>query len=774
MSTLPAARRPTRTSSSSYCVRTKLKLLVPLLALFATNSARALDPPLPGDLAEGAGIVKSRAWAVVLGKALFWDEQAGSDGIACASCHFHAGADARLKNQLNPGFKDLSHGPQGDPAFGSDRSDLQMVAPGSMPSGAIADSNYTLTPADFPLHQLVDEADRNSPVRTTTNDRVSSQGAFGANFVAALGFGLPELCGPADDGIFHAGFRAARQVEPRNTPSVVNAAFYHRNFWDGRANNTFNGVGVFGPRDIAGNPDARLIVLGKSRVPQLGYLELENASLASQAVGPPLSEIEMSCAGRGFVQIARKLLSARPLANQAVDPRDSVLASVRNPFGRGLKWGLSYEELIERAFDEKYWSADGRFRIQDGQLMSHRRGDTQIETNFSMFWGIAIMLYEASLVSDRSEFDTLVAAGNLTARSVAGCTARPGVDPLLLRGCEIFFRPPGAPFNAGTPDQGRGAGCTFCHAGNLFSEAAFEAGQRFPLLLAVGDINNVVDLRDFGFANIGLRPVRTDLMEGAEDPYGNPLSYGRQYKRLLKGDAAAVADSLLQRAVEVGPTALFNRPSLPAWVKLESDGASKIPSMRNVALTPPYFSWGGYPSLRQVLRVYNRGMNRRDVAVDPHARNGGSCTSGDDSGSGPDGDQPLPHTGSDCNTNTSGLIRPLGLLDCDANGVPNPRCLAQNKDATNDDLAALERFLKALTDQRVQCDQAPFDHPSLTIFDGHSERPSLGRRAADVRFTLPAVGAGGYAPQSGLCIPNAGDLFAPGMQSRSGGARVKL
>ena len=31
---------------------------------------------------------------VALGKALFWDMQVGSDGIqACASCHFHAGAD---------------------------------------------------------------------------------------------------------------------------------------------------------------------------------------------------------------------------------------------------------------------------------------------------------------------------------------------------------------------------------------------------------------------------------------------------------------------------------------------------------------------------------------------------------------------------------------------------------------------------------------------------------------------------------------------------------
>ena len=55
-----------------------------------------LKPPLP-DL---TGIVKDKTWAIALGKALFWDQQAGSDGQSCASCHFHAGADTRIKNQL--------------------------------------------------------------------------------------------------------------------------------------------------------------------------------------------------------------------------------------------------------------------------------------------------------------------------------------------------------------------------------------------------------------------------------------------------------------------------------------------------------------------------------------------------------------------------------------------------------------------------------------------------------------------------------------------------
>ncbi|MFY0532376.1 hypothetical protein [Nannocystis pusilla] len=42
--------------------------------------------------------------AIALGKALFWDMQSGSDGQACASCHFSAGADNRSRNQLTPGL----------------------------------------------------------------------------------------------------------------------------------------------------------------------------------------------------------------------------------------------------------------------------------------------------------------------------------------------------------------------------------------------------------------------------------------------------------------------------------------------------------------------------------------------------------------------------------------------------------------------------------------------------------------------------------------------
>jgi cytochrome c peroxidase len=722
-------------------------------------------PPLPAGVAAGAGIVQSYDWALALGKALFWDQQAGSDGQACASCHFQAGADPRLTGQLNPGFLDLSRS-GGDTSFGSLRSDTGGVAAGRMPGGAEAGPAATLVAADFPLHRLLDEGDHDSPLVSETNDAISSAGALAAVFSSIDADGS-EHCGPPDASLFHLTARdgtrlAARQVEPRNTPTTINAVFNMRQFWDGRANNLFNGVGVFGQRDLEGDPNLRLIELDDAGGVQLGALSLENASLASQAVGPPTSPVEMSCAGRSFADIGRKLLRAAPLARQHVDPDDSVLGSLASPGGNGLLPEYSYAELIQQAFAPRYWAASGRYRRAGGALVEDETGYTQMETNMSLFWGVAVMLYEATLISDRSEFDSLVASGDIT---LPNCNTSANVDPLLARGCKIFFR-----FPFGVPADGvRGAGCSACHAGtDTFSEGAVQAGGNFRPLLQVTDINNVVATRDLGFSNIGPRPTMFDRGLGATDPYGNPLAFGRQYREFVaSGDRSVVKDPLLLRAIDAN--ALVGGRVDPN-AKLESDGATKIPGIRNVALTPPYFSYGGYASLRQVMKFYNRGGNRRSINADNAALEapGSTCSSGDDTGTGQDGNHALPVHDADCNTNVTGLLVPLGLLDCDENGVAT--C-----DVASDDLSAVVRFLSSLTDRRVQCDQAPFDHPSLSV--PHGQEPIEGDipgAALDRSFILPAVGAAGYDAGSGLCIPNSGDLFAPGMQGRVGGDRVPL
>src|SRR5581483_7917405 len=111
--------------------------------------------PLPSNLSDFVVDVKS---AIVLGKALFWDMQAGSDGLACASCHFHAGADNRIKNQMDPGLRNTTPALQNQWHLTASNKGKKVGPP---PGGG---PNYTLLKADFPFHQLSDPNDRNSAV----------------------------------------------------------------------------------------------------------------------------------------------------------------------------------------------------------------------------------------------------------------------------------------------------------------------------------------------------------------------------------------------------------------------------------------------------------------------------------------------------------------------------------------------------------------------------------------------------------------------------------
>jgi cytochrome c peroxidase len=240
--------------------------------------ARVLNPPpssdlsnLPGDLRAIAvpgpvylgDFVRNPAMALALGKALFWDMQVGSDGMqACASCHFRAGADPRSRNQVNPGLKQM---PQ---------PDLGYTAGGG--------PNQQLTTSDFPLSRLAVPGMRGAlDPATDSNDVVSSQGIHHpADAVDPLGFQVSGV--------------NTRRVEPRNTPTVINAVFNHRQFWDGRAEDVFNGVNHLGDRD----PDAKVFRADDPAQPVEVRVALTGSSLASQAVAPIVSDIEMARPGR--------------------------------------------------------------------------------------------------------------------------------------------------------------------------------------------------------------------------------------------------------------------------------------------------------------------------------------------------------------------------------------------------------------------------------------------------------------------------------------------
>jgi len=276
----------------------------------------------------GTGIINNAA-AIRLGKALFWDSQSGGDGqIACATCHFHAGADNRTFNTLHPG-----------------------------PDGIFNSGGVTAAGQEF------------SPSNIVNDDRVGSQGIVGSIFVGIDGNAnhAADICTPNET----APFFHNRRVTGRNTPSVVNATFNRQNFWDGRANDNFNGSDPFG---LTGNAGAGI---GQTAT---------NSSLASQAVGPPNNPTEMSCEGRTFNgpnSLAAKMLARTPLRNQMVHPQDSALGGLSNWPNPGLS--KSYTQLIGDAFG------------------SAAAGNAQ--ANFSRYWGLGIQAYVSTLIPDKTPFD---------------------------------------------------------------------------------------------------------------------------------------------------------------------------------------------------------------------------------------------------------------------------------------------------------------------------------------------------------------------------------
>ena len=629
------------------------------------QSLKGIKPPEPVELDQ---FVRDRNAAIALGKAFFWDMQAGSDGQACASCHFHAGADSRTKNQLSPGLNNTLGAPTN-----------QTFNPTA--SGGAGGPNYTLKAADYPFHKLANIADANSDVMFDTDDVTSSQGVFRRDFVSvAPDADGNDTCTSVPD-FFQVGGTNTRRNEPRNTPTILNAAFFHRSFWDGRANNVFNGVNPFGARD----KDARVYALQGDGTAQPIAIRLDNSSAASQAVGPTLSGFEMSCAGRGFADVGRKLLRLKPLGMQEVSTADGVLGPLRDASGVGLS--TTYDAMIKQAFDVTFWGAS----------QSLPSGFTQMEGNFSLFWGLSIMLYEGTLVTDDAPIDRYL-DGDKTA-----------LTPQQVYGKALF--------------EGQ-ARCINCHHGPVATTAAFDtatvANSEFTEVnslerMAMGD--GKIGLYDNGFYNLGVRPTGEDLGVGGSDPWGNPLSLAREAK--MQAGGQPVPDTLVFDRFKFK----LQRGLAPQASERDvSDGCFKTPSLRNVELTGPYFHNGGQGTLMQVVEFYNRGGDRR-----------GGTTVRDDGGDFFTYGKDSTAFGAN-ETNMDTDIQRLGL----SQGAKD----------------ALVAFLKAFTDDRVRWEKAPFDHPQLRVASGAAgDEKSLNllckngelvcSHVAEEYIVLPAVGKDG-------------------------------
>jgi len=402
-------------------------------------SLKTVTPPAPTGLDQ---YVQDQTALVALGKALFWDMQSGSDGrTACASCHFHAGADHRIQNQL---------------------------------SGTDAVINKVLTSADFPFRKLANTGSNRSAV---VSEKVQVAGSMGV--VAKVFAGIEQ--GNAADfsssvavaSQFQPNGVHVRQVTTRNSPSVINAVFNVRNFWDGRASSTFTGATPFGASD--GGLNALAYRNGKL---VREAVKVDNASLASQATGPVLSSTEMSWAGRSWQDLGRKMLSLSPLASQKVAATDSVLGDKANPDGSGLRGEWSYGALIQAAFRPEYWSATDSVD-----------GYSQAENNFGLFWGLAIQAYESTLVANDSRVDQIL-EGRTTA-----------LTALEQQGLNEF--------------RGGGSQCLNCHNGAETTAAGWTTVQRRT--------GNAASPSNAGFFRIGVRPVADDIGFGGTDGFGLPL-----------------------------------------------------------------------------------------------------------------------------------------------------------------------------------------------------------------------------------------------------------
>lgn len=592
--------------------------------------------------------------------------QVGSDGVqACASCHFRAGIDPRSKNQVANG--------------GLNNQD----------SGFDILPNTQLTAEMFPLHKFIDPTDRTSSVLRTTDDVISSQGVSLALFIDAIRGDSADIGMTVADDLFNVGGVNVRRVEPRNTPTMINAVFNHRNFWDGRADNIFNGVNEFGVRD----PNAKILRSYGGDIMNLVKVRIDNASLASQAVGPPRSTFEMGFINRPFREIGKRLAKAQPLALQEVHRQDSVLGKLSIKNGKGLN--TTYRKMVRKAFRAKWWKSNQVVRIKNnGKVKIVNRPNrplkdnefTMMEYNFSLFFGLAIQMYEATLVSDDAKIDRHF--DNLA-------IGEPGLlSASELEGMALF----------------EASGCADCHSGPEFTSASvktsvtgfinpevtpsFQPPEQFErMFIASCD----VAVYDQGFYNIGVRPFWEDLGLGALDPFGNPLSIA-----VLKTSDPSTIPS--QELLTQNYPSLGDTGAVPAVVQGERTavlGSFKIPSLRNVSLTAPYFHNGGQRTLREVVEFYNRGGDFHDFVNDDGVAQNEFIDLG------------------------------IGKLDL-----------------TEAQIDHIVDFMETFTDERVINQSAPFDHPQLFVPNGQTGDEfsvilEQNGAAQDDILEIPAVGRQG-------------------------------
>jgi cytochrome c peroxidase len=511
-------------------------------------------------------------------------------------------------------------------------------------------------------------------------------------------------------------------------------------------------------------------------------IHVANASLASQAVGPPLNSVEMSADGRTFPDLGKKLLALKPLGLQKVDRGDSVLGSLAEAKVNGLK--TTYAALIQKAFQPKWWNSAKTLTI-------NAKSYSLMQANFSLFWGLSIMLYEGGLVSDNTPMDQYVAtrvfdlttgtgallsddptlldqvvnrlAAEGTTIPLAGGGTRAVTRADILSGLDLFEKPLPLPGTIGLP-PGTGVGCNGCHVSAETTSASVR--NLMGPGLEPGDVvfkNAGFDLR-MERMFMGVRTVPPQLAPPQPPP---PVPVGTDWIMYDPTSYAVTVTGINGQQVTPQPVPVNTYDA--GWYNIGVRPTADNPGLDGLDAFGRPLSWTKFfqttlydPS---VIDVPGGGLGCVDTngnPVTPPAASIGSPFAGEvlNPVTGlPLLSGPLLKTEA---TDVAGTFKVPGLRNVEVNGpyfhnggkatlrqvvelyndggnfpnltlAPLIRPLALTADQVN----GLVAFLLALTDDRVRYQRAPFDHPELVVPAGQDSN------GADITATLPAVGAAG-------------------------------
>jgi hypothetical protein len=139
-------------------------------------------------------------------------------------------------------------------------------------------------------------------------------------------------------------------------------------------------------------------------------LEIPDSGALAPNATPPA---DPSCLSDLAARLAREVLEHRPLNARKLDPNDAVFGQA-GPQGNliadnGQGLDRTYQWMIQQAFDEKLWNTDPAAPVAGPEGTPGAVGPLsaaipdpyrRIARNFPLFWGVSIMLYEASLTAE--------------------------------------------------------------------------------------------------------------------------------------------------------------------------------------------------------------------------------------------------------------------------------------------------------------------------------------------------------------------------------------